>query len=257
MKANETILEAHQLSKRYGPVVAADSIDIQLHRGEIVALVGDNGAGKSTLVRMLSGETRPDSGEIVHRGRVVSFANPHDARARGIETVYQDLALAQNRDVAANLFLGREITYSGILRPISILNRRAMITRCSEHLRELGVVVPRVSGVPVGRLSGGQQQAIAVARAAAWARDVLFMDEPTAALGVQQSKAVLALARRVADRGVAVVLITHILPHVVEIADRVIVLRHGRQVADLPAAEVTSERLIALIVGFDPGVKAS
>jgi simple sugar transport system ATP-binding protein len=249
---SEAVLEGKGLTKHYGPVVAAESVDFGVFPGEIVALVGDNGAGKSTLVKMLSGATPPDRGEIVHRGERVSFASPHDARARGIETIYQDLALAQNRDVAANLFLGREVLYGGILRPFGLLNRRAMIRASDARLRELGIQLPFVAGLPVARLSGGQRQAVAVARAAAWATDVLFMDEPTAALGVKQSKAVLDLAQRIAERGVGVVLITHVMPHVMAVANRLVVLRHGRKVADLASRDVTTEELVALIVGFDP-----
>jgi simple sugar transport system ATP-binding protein len=252
MAGSDTVLEARGLTKSYGPVVAAESVDFALHAGEVLALVGDNGAGKSTLVKMLSGAVRPDSGEILHRGKKITLSTPHEARARGIETIYQDLALAPNRDIAANLYLGREVLYGGILRPFGILNRRAMIRHARELLSELGITISSASGLPVGRLSGGQQQAVAVARAAAWAKDVLFMDEPTASLGVQQSKAVLALARSVAERGVAVVLITHILPHVMAIADRIVVLRHGHKVADFSGGSVTTEQLIALIVGFDP-----
>lgn len=245
------VLEAKGLSKRYGPIIAADALDFRIARGEVVALVGDNGAGKSTLVKMLSGVIRPDEGEILHNGVRVDFASPQDARARGIETIYQDLSLAPNRDVVANLYLGREMTVGGWLRPFNILDRRQMIATSSTLLRELGAKIGSITDVPVGRLSGGQQQAIAIARAAAWAKDVLFMDEPTASLGVEQSQAVLSLARKVAAKGVAVVLITHILPHVVEVADRVAVLKQGRLIADRKAAEVDTEQLIRLIVGFD------
>jgi ABC-type sugar transport system ATPase subunit len=245
------VLEARGLSKRYGPVVAAHSVDFAISRGEVVALIGDNGAGKTTLVKMLSGVVRPDEGQILHNGTPVTFHTPHDARARGIETIYQDLSLAPNRDVAANLYLGRELLREGWLRPFHILDRRRMVRDCGSLLRELGAKITSITDVPVGRLSGGQQQAVAVARAAAWASDVLFMDEPTASLGVEQSRAVLHLARRVAEKGVAVVLITHILPNVSEVADRIVVLKQGRVIADRPAAGTDTEQLIRLIVGFD------
>ena len=245
------VLEARGLTKRYGPIVAADSLDFSISRGEVVALVGDNGAGKSTLVKMLSGVIRPDEGEILHNGVPVNLASPQDARLRGIETIYQDLSLAPNRDVVANLYLGREVMLGGWLKPFNILDRKAMTETSGILLRELGAKIGSITGVPVGRLSGGQQQAIAIARAAAWAKDVLFMDEPTASLGVEQSQAVLSLARKVAAKGVAVVLITHILPHVVEVADRVVVLKQGRIIANRAATDVDTEQLIRLIVGFD------
>ncbi|MET3577176.1 simple sugar transport system ATP-binding protein [Mesorhizobium robiniae] len=245
------ILEARGLSKRYGPIIAAHDLNFSIARGEVVALVGDNGAGKSTLVKMLSGVIKPDEGQIVHAGQEVSFSSPQDARSRGIETIYQDLSLAPNRDVVANLYLGREMVMQGWLKPFGFLDRNAMVQASGALLRELGAKINSITGVPVGHLSGGQQQAIAIARAAAWAKDVLFMDEPTASLGVEQSQAVLHLARRVAEKGVAVVLITHILPHVVEVADRVVVLKQGSIIADQPAAETDTEQLIRLIVGFD------
>ena len=240
------------LSKRYGPVTALDGVDFAVYPGEIVALVGDNGAGESTLVKTLSGAVIPDEGAISFRGDRVAISNPHDARERGIETVYQDLALVPARDTTANMFLGRELVYGGLLRPFALLKRRQMVQFTTERLAELGIVLPSVTGVAIGRLSGGQRQAVAVARASSWATNVLFMDEPTAALGVQQTEAVLELARRVASRGIGVVLITHIMPHVMAVADRLVVLRHGRKVADIPSAGVTTEELVRLIVGFDP-----
>jgi ABC-type sugar transport system ATPase subunit len=248
------VLEARGLCKRYGSVLAAQSIDLEIRPGELLALIGDNGAGKSTLINMLNGARRPDEGEIYHRGENITFESPLEARLRGIETVYQDLALAPRLDVAGNLYLGRELVYKlGFLpKNLSILNRRAMRRGAIERLRRLEITVADVSG-PLRHLSGGQRQAVAIARAAAWATDVLFMDEPTAALGVKQSHAVLTLARRLAEEGVAVVLITHTLPHVMEFADRVVVLRQGSKVADMPRAEATPEQLVSLIVGFDPG----
>ena len=249
----EVVLEARGLEKHYGAVVAADGQDLQIRRGEVMALVGDNGAGKSTLVKMLSGAIRPDAGTIVHRGREIHLHGPHDARERGIETTYQDLALAPNRDVVSNLYLGREIVRGGVWKPFGLLDRRAMTRQATEQLSTLGVRLPALTGTPVGQMSGGQQQGVAVARAAAWATDVLFMDEPTAALGVRQSQAVLDVARRIAQGGVGVVLITHIMPHVMEVADRVVVLRHGRQVADMPSAELRQDRLIALMSGYEEG----
>ena len=250
--SREPILEGRELSKHYGTVTALRNVDFAIYPREIVALVGDNGAGKSTLVKILAGAVAPDGGTLHFRGERISIQNPHDARERGIETVYQDLALAPARDTAANMFLGRELVHGGLLRPFAVLKRREMVRLTNERLKELGIVLPSVSNLPVGRLSGGQQQAVAVARAGSWATNVLFMDEPTAALGVQQTEAVLELAERVAARGVGVILITHIMPHVMAVADRLVVLRHGQKVADTPSEGVTTEELVRLIVGFDP-----
>lgn len=246
------VFEGQGLSKRYGPVVALDDVDFAVYPGQVVALVGDNGAGKSTLVKILSGAVQPDEGTILFHGEKATINNPHDARQRGIETVYQDLALVPARDTTANMFLGRELVYGGVLRPLCLLKRRAMAKFTEQRLAELGIRLPSATGVPVERLSGGQRQAVAVARASAWATNVLFMDEPTAALGVQQTAAVLELVRKVASQGIGVVLITHIMPHVMDVADRLVVLRHGRKVADIPSDGVTTEELVRLIVGFDP-----
>lgn len=229
--------------------MAVDSVDVEIVGGEVLAILGDNGAGKSTLIRMLCGAIRQDGGEIFHRGERVRFEGPLDARARGIETVHQDLALIQTMDVAQNLFLGREMTMRLFGRRTPFLARRGMVRSAAKHLAELGVAVPAVNGLTVDRLSGGQRQGIAIARALTWQSGVLIMDEPTAALGVRQSEAVLSLAKRVAERGSGVVLISHTLPHVLKFADRIVVLRHGRVVGNLQVAEATPERLVSLIVG--------
>jgi ABC-type sugar transport system ATPase subunit len=228
-----------------------DGVDLQVNHGEVLAIVGDNGAGKSTLVKMLSGAVAPDEGEIVVEGSRVRMHGPLDARALGIETIYQDLALLPNLDVTTNLFLGREEKASGVLGLLGVVARRRMRREARTYLEELRIGIPNISGTPVERLSGGQRQSIAIARAVVWASKLLIMDEPTAALGVAQSQAVLELVRRVRDRGTSVVIVSHILPHVLELADRIVVLRHGRKVADVPAAGVSQDRLIALIVGFE------
>ena len=252
--AETPVVECRGLTKRFGSIVAADSIDLEIRGGEVLALIGDNGAGKSTLVKMISGATHPDNGEILLQGEAVSFETPHDARMRGIETIWQDFALAPSLDVAANLYIGREIVYGRLPRILGLLNRRAMARGAEERLRHLEISLPAISGVPTANLSGGQRQAVAVARAAAWATQALIMDEPTAALGVKQSQATLELAKSVASRGLAVVIITHNLPHVMEYADRIVVLRHGRKVADIAQSEATRERLVSLIVGFESEV---
>ncbi|MFN8623348.1 MAG: ATP-binding cassette domain-containing protein [Chloroflexota bacterium] len=243
-------LEGRGLRKTYGPITAVDGVDIRIHAGEITAIVGDNGAGKSTLVKMFSGAIVPDGGQILVEGRPVSLRNPQDARREGIETVFQDLALAPNRDVVQNLFLGRELLRGGPLRHAGILDKQEMRRRAEEQVQTLGINIPHLVGWPIGRMSGGQRQSVAVARGAYWARTAMLMDEPTAALGLRESRKVLSLARQIADRGLAVVLISHILPHVMELADRVIVMRHGQKVAEL-TDDISSDRLIALIVGVD------
>ena len=239
------LLEARNLSKRYGHVRALDGASFEVYPAEVVALIGDNGAGKSTLVKILSGATRPDSGEIRVQGRPVQLSSPLDARRYGIETVYQDLALAPDLDAAANLHLGREIYLIPFLR---VLNRGEMRRRAITAFADLGVELPDVSA-PVGTLSGGQRQSVAVARAVAYASKVIFMDEPTAALGVVQRGRVLDNIRRVRDRGISVVLISHNMPEVLAVADRVEVLRLGRRVARYNAAETSVEQLVGAMTG--------
>jgi ABC-type sugar transport system ATPase subunit len=200
---------------------------------------------------MLCGALKPDGGQISYDGREVRFDGTLDARLAGIETVFQDLALIPTMDVAQNLYLGRELTArTGPLR-LGFLKRREMIRTATSHLAELGVSVPAPSGLPVDRLSGGQRQGIAIARALTWASGVLILDEPTAALGVRQSEAVLNLARRAAERGTAVILITHTLPYVMKYADRIVVMRRGEKVGDLPCSQATPDQLVSLIVGLD------
>jgi simple sugar transport system ATP-binding protein len=245
------LIEARGLTKRYGTIVAVQDVDLTVGRAEILAVVGDNGAGKSTLFKMLSGAVQPDAGEIVVDGQAQRFRGPNDSRALGIETLYQDLALLPNLDVATNLYLGREPVVGGLWRPLGLLARRRMRRDAAMHLQELRIQIPRIWGTPVESLSGGQRQSVAIARALVWASSLVIMDEPTAALGVAQSRAVLELAKRVREQGTSVLIISHILPHVLDLADRVVVLRHGRKVADLPGSELTQDRLIELIIGYE------
>ncbi|MBA2578621.1 MAG: sugar ABC transporter ATP-binding protein [Euzebyaceae bacterium] len=242
------LLQAHGIVKNYGHVQALRGADFAVQAGEVVALIGDNGAGKSTLVKVLAGVTHPDGGEIRFSGRVVSLPSPTAARAMGIETVYQDLALAPDLDPAANLFLGRELVRPGLLGRLGFLDKSAMAERTRTAFAEMGAGV-QSDTAPVGSLSGGQRQSIAVGRAAAWASKVVFMDEPTAALGVVQAGKVLELIRRVRDSGVAVVLISHNMPQVFEIADRIEVLRLGRRVARYRPAEVSMEDVVGAMTG--------
>ena len=239
------LLEASDLYKRYGHVQALNGASFEVFPSEVVALIGDNGAGKSTLVKILSGAIRPDSGEIRVEGRPVQLSSPLDARRYGIETVYQDLALAPDLDAAANLHLGREIYLIPFLR---VLNRGEMRRRAVRAFADLGVELPDVSA-PVGTLSGGQRQSVAVARAVAYASKVIFMDEPTAALGVVQRGRVLDNIRRVRDRGISVVLISHNMPEVLAVADRIEVLRLGRLVARFDAAETSIDQLVGAMTG--------
>ncbi|MFT3873093.1 MAG: ATP-binding cassette domain-containing protein [Nocardioides sp.] len=251
-RIGEVVLEATGVSVRFGAVQALLDLDFQVRAGEVVALVGDNGAGKSTLIKVLSGVLQPDEGMLQHRGKHVTLSDPSEARARGIETIYQDLALIGSLDIASNLFLGRERRLGGLLAPLRIADDQSMAQRTQEHLADLGLHLPNVLRLPARSMSGGQRQAVAIARASAWASDVLIMDEPTAALGVAQSNAVLRLVKRIAERGVGVVLISHTMPHVMAVADRVVVLRRGAKVADLARPDVTPDLLVSLIVGFDP-----
>ncbi|HZS92750.1 MAG TPA: ATP-binding cassette domain-containing protein [Chloroflexota bacterium] len=242
------IMEARGISKHFGSVIALENADFEVYPGEIVALIGDNGAGKSTLIKILSGAMRPDTGTITFRGRPVDFHSPRDARAAGIETVYQDLALAPDLDVAANLFLGREIKQPGLLGRLDFYNQRAMRERAAEHLRELKVNLRSIRQT-VDTLSGGQRQSVAVARAVFWGKDLIILDEPTAALGVAQSGMVLQLMRRIRDAGTAVIFISHNMPHVWEVADRMIVLRRGRRVGTLYPQEHTMDQAVSLMTG--------
>jgi simple sugar transport system ATP-binding protein len=244
----EIALEARNLVKHYGSVEALRGASFTAHVGEVVALIGDNGAGKSTLVKCLSGAERPDSGEILLDGRQVTLDSPTAARTHGIETVYQDLAVAPDLDPAANLFLGRELKRAGLLGRLGMLDKAEMRRRAVAEFARLGVSLQSVE-VPIGSLSGGQRQSVAVARSVVWASKVVFMDEPTAALGVVQRERVLDVIRRVRDTGVSVVLISHNMPEVLAVADRIEVLRLGRRVARFTSAEATLEDLVGAMTG--------
>jgi ABC-type sugar transport system ATPase subunit len=245
--SSDPILELENLVKHYGPVHALDGVSFRLGRGEIVGLVGDNGAGKSTLVKVMSGAIQPDSGTIRFEGREVRIASPLEARELGIETVYQDLAVVPQLDVEANLFLGREITGKNWWNRW-LLDKAAMRREAAEHIASLQVGLQSVRQ-QVGLLSGGQRQSVAVARAISWGRKVVIMDEPTAALGVRESQGVLDLIRRAKERGISVVLISHNIPQVFEITDRIFVMRHGRQVGDLRTREAHMNDVLGLITG--------
>jgi len=255
------LIEMRGMVKHFGTIRAVENVDLDIGRAEVLGIVGDNGAGKSTLVKMLAGAVHPDAGAIRIEGEQQRLREPNDARRLGIETIYQDLALLPNLDVTSNLFLGRERMAENGLRLFNVVARRRMRAEAREYLRELSINIPQVSGTPVGSLSGGQRQSVAIARAIVWASKLVIMDEPTAALGVVESQAVLELVHRVRERGTSVVIVSHILPHVLELADRIVVMRHGVKVADLPGQDVTQDHLIELIVGYEkarmPGAVAS
>jgi fructose transport system ATP-binding protein len=243
------VMQARGLVKRYGHVTALDGADFDLRPGEVLAVIGDNGAGKSSLIRALSGALVPDAGEILLDGRPVHFRSPADARRAGIETVYQDLAVAPAMTIAENLFLGRELRRPGLLGSVlRMLDRERMLRESAAHMRELQITVGSPTQA-VETLSGGQRQGVAVARSAAFARHVIIMDEPTAALGVKESNTVLALIRRIRERGLPVVLISHDMPHVFEIADRIHVARLGRRAAVLDPKRISMSDAVAVMTG--------
>jgi fructose transport system ATP-binding protein len=243
------VLEARGLTKRFGHVVALDGTDFEVRAGEIMAIIGDNGAGKSSLIKALSGAMVPDTGEMLLDGHPVRLRTPLDARRVGIETVYQDLAVAPAMTIAENLFLGRELRRAGIAgRVLRLLDHARMRTDAAQYLTELGIRVTSMSQ-PLETLSGGQRQGVAVARSAAFARHVVILDEPTAALGVREGSMVLELIKRVRDRGLSVVLISHNMPHVFAIADRVHVQRLGRRIAMLDPRDTSMADAVAIMTG--------
>ena len=241
-------LEARDITKVYGHVSALSGANFEVRTGEVTALIGDNGAGKSTLVRILSGTETPTSGEILVDGQPVTIDGPLTARRYGIETVYQDLALAPHLNPVQNMYLGREIMRPGLLGHLGFMNNADMLVGSKKAFAELGATVRNFSG-SIGAMSGGQKQAVAVARAAAWAKRVILLDEPTAALGVVQTKGVLDLIRRVRDRGLGVVFISHQMPSVLQVADEVQVMRLGRRVATFRAKDTTMEQLVGAMTG--------
>jgi fructose transport system ATP-binding protein len=244
------VLEAQSLVKRYGHVVALDGTDFQLHPREILAVIGDNGAGKSSLIKCLSGATVPDAGEIRLDGERVNFKTPLEARGAGIETVYQNLAVSPALDIASNLFLGREPRRTDIVgRLFRKLDKKHMRDEARRHMNELGILTIQNIGQRVETLSGGQRQGVAVARAAAFASHVVIMDEPTAALGVKESAKVLELIVRVRDSGLPVILISHNMPHVFEVADRIHIQRLGRRVAVVSPKSHSMNEAVAIMTG--------
>ena len=244
------ILQARDLVKRYGSVTALDHADFDLHPGEILAVIGDNGAGKSTLIKALCGAVIPDSGEIRLAGNVIHFHSPLDAREAGIETVYQNLALSPALSIADNMFLGREMRSPGVLGTVfRRLDLKAMQREARKHLNSLGLLTIQNINQTVETLSGGQRQGVAVARAAAFGSRVIIMDEPTAALGVKESRRVLELMLDVKRKGLPIVLISHNMPHVFEVADRIYIMRLGRRIAIIDPKKYSMSDAVAIMTG--------
>jgi fructose transport system ATP-binding protein len=242
-------MHAQGLTKRFGHVVAMEDADFELAKGEILAVVGDNGAGKTTLIKTLTGALIPDEGQVFLDGQPVNFSTPLDARRAGIETVYQELAVATQLDISQNMFLGRELRKPGVLGVVfRQLDKKQMRRLATEQMRGLGIHT-RSTSQAVETLSGGQRQAVAVARAAAWGRKVVILDEPTAALGVRETQQVLDLIRRVRDQGLSVVLISHSMPEVFAIADRIHIHRLGRRAAVVSPRTTVMSDVVAVMTG--------
>jgi simple sugar transport system ATP-binding protein len=246
---NTPVLKITGLTKSFGAIRALQGVDLEIRAGETVALVGDNGAGKSTLVKCVSGVHVPDSGEMLLDGEPLSVSSPKESRERGIETVYQDLALVEELDVAGNFYLGRELYRGGVLgRFLGLLDLKRMRAEAQGALDEIHVRIPDI-GKPVQRMSGGQRQGVAIGRSVFWGRRLLILDEPTAALGVDQSEEVLSTIERLRDRGLAILLISHNMENVMRASDRVVVLRQGSKVAELDKASTTGQEIVGYITG--------
>jgi ABC-type sugar transport system ATPase subunit len=245
------VLEVQAVTKRFGPVTALRDVSLQLRAGEVLGLIGDNGAGKSTLVNVLCGAVRPDSGRVLVDGVERDFSDPSDARAVGIETVFQNLALIPTLNIWENIYLRREQVGPGpVGRALRLMNKRAMRREVKAGFDRFGVTLPPMR-TKVSALSGGQRQQVAVTRAVMWGSHIVLMDEPAAALGVRQSMQVLQFVRSLADRGVAVLFISHNMQHVLRATTRIVVLRHGEKVGDVPTAETDAREIVTLITGSD------
>ena len=246
----EPILELRHISKSYGSVRALSDVSFKAYAGEVIGLVGDNGAGKSSLIKTISGVHSPDEGEIFVDGVQRHWKSPHDSMAAGIETLYQDSGLAPDLTIGANIFLGREVKRRGPLGRLGFLDQRAMERRALVELDKVGITVPP-SKRTVSQLSGGQRQAVAIGRAVMWAKHVIILDEPTNHLGARQSQEVLKVIRAAREQGICVLFISHTLPHVLEVTDRIIVLRLGRVVRDSLTTDYTVETLLGTITGLN------
>jgi len=241
------LLEVRNLSKNFGAVQALKDFSMTIHPGEVVALAGDNGAGKTTMIKVVSGVFGPSSGEIRMQGKPVTFASPQDARAQGIETIYQDLALADNLSIGGNIFLGRE-PMRRLWGVLPVLDRKAMAEAARETMARLDFHVSRLNA-PVSNFSGGQRQAVAIGRAVYWNAQILIMDEPTAALGVPEQRKVLALIRQLKTQGRGVIFISHNLQDIFAVADRIVVLRRGNTAGERQIADTNPDEIVKLMVG--------
>jgi ABC-type sugar transport system ATPase subunit len=247
----QPLLKVVDLDKHFGGLVAVDKVSMAVYPGEVVGLVGDNGAGKSTLIKMVAGVYQPDGGQIFLEGEEVHFDTPMEARDRGIETIYQDLALCENLDATVNIFLGRE-PMRRQLGLLKVVNRGHMLTESETVLHQLDIEIPNLQRA-MRQMSGGQRQAVAIARAVYWDARLMIMDEPTAALAVAEQRKVLDLCRTLRDRGVPVIIISHNLQDVFAVADRIVVLRRARKVAELNAKETDTDEIVALMTGSKLG----
>jgi simple sugar transport system ATP-binding protein len=243
------LYEVQNVSKSYGSVVALNGVSLKIHAGEVIGLVGDNGAGKSTLVKVLSGAHQPSEGKVLLEGVERSWSSPRAALEAGVETLYQDSGLAPHLSVSSNVFLGRELYVKGILGKLGFLAKKQMDLVAHENLERVGIAVPQ-SNRSVSQLSGGQRQAVAIGRAVSWASKVIILDEPTNHLGARQAGEVLAVIKAAKERGLGVIFISHTLPHVLQVTDRIVVLRLGKIVADAPTSTFDAESLLGTITGL-------
>lgn len=247
LRDRQPLLKVRDLHKHFGGLVAVDRVSLEILPGEVLALVGDNGAGKSTLIKMVSGVYQPDGGNIFFEDKRIIFHTPMDARRLGIETIHQDLALCENLDAAANIFLGREPLRHSLMF-FSVIDRTRMFGESRQVLDQLAIYLPNLT-CPVRDLSGGQRQAVAIARAIYWKARLMIMDEPTAALGVAEQRKVLEIARTLRQRGVAVVIVSHNMQDVFAVADRIVVMRRGRKIGELMTSATTVDEVVGLMVG--------
>jgi ABC-type sugar transport system ATPase subunit len=246
----ENILRVENLTKRFGGLTAVDKVSLEVNVGEVIGLLGDNGAGKSTLIKMVAGVYPPDEGEMYFKGNKVTFGGPRDARDVGIETIYQDLALAENLDVGANIFLGREILHNYLGGAIKTVDRNKMRDESAKALDRLNIRLPSLTQ-QVRNLSGGQRQAVAIARSIYWDAKLMIMDEPTAALGVSEQRKVLRLVKTLCDQGVPVIIISHNMQDIFAVATRIVVMRRGKKVGERMTGQTSADEIVSLMVGAE------
>lgn len=252
----ENLLRVSNITKRFGGLTAVNNVSLDVNIGEVIGLIGDNGAGKSTLIKMVSGVYKPDDGEMFFDGKQVDFASPRDARDIGIETIYQDLALAENLDVGSNIFLGREILYSYMGGLIKTVNHGKMREEAVKALDRLDIRLPSLTQ-QVLNLSGGQRQAVAIARSIYWNAKLMIMDEPTAALGVSEQRKVLRLVKTLCDQGVPVIIISHNMQDIFAVATRIVVMRRGKKVGERMKDQTTADEIVSLMVGAEEAHESS